>query len=272
MRTWVEGLGGRQQSIIRRLTKEAVQNHQNIRGLGEGGPAASEGSFAATEAHSVQHQFLNQAQSIPGLGFAASLLMKDEGTKKSNYEYPTVTSTGAPTSYYASMSSEIKTPVHGTGSASTYISSYVCSPAQNQVYRPPSPPRLYGMPSETPQSGYAPSYASSYISRPGPPPGFPGAESARYGKHHTQEGRHKHEFHHHKNEDHDGHGHHHHKGTTPGFPEPGSGGFTPLQGPPLGFPNAESLSYGSYSSQAPRFPEERPSSNNDDSYQYGWRY
>ncbi|KAF8627351.1 hypothetical protein AX15_004421 [Amanita polypyramis BW_CC] len=283
MHTWVEGLKDRQQSVLRRLTKGAVRNHQNIRGLGEGGPATSGGSFAVAEAHNVQQGFLSQAQNIPGLGFAASLL-KDEGTKRSNYEYPTAASTGAPTPYYVSEAKY--TPGYETESSSKFTSSYVSPPFQSQAYAPPRPPQPYGMPSETSQSGYAPSYAPSYISRPEPPseptyPSFPGAEPARHGEHHhhhhTHEGRHESEHgsyeEYNRNEGRHQHDHRHHVGNTGyeyggRFPEPGSGGFTLPPGSSPSDPSAES--YESYSSQAPRFPEERPSS--DDSYYYGRRY
>ena len=56
-----------QQSVIQRLNKESVRNHRNLRIAGEGGPPASQGSFAEQEGHQLQQAVLGH---IPGVGYS----------------------------------------------------------------------------------------------------------------------------------------------------------------------------------------------------------
>ncbi|KAK2461278.1 hypothetical protein APHAL10511_006805 [Amanita phalloides] len=283
MRVWTDGLGGRRQSILKRLSKEAVRNHQNVRGSGEGGPAASNSSFAAAEAHSVQQQFMSHAQNIPGLGSVASILTKGDNVNTGGSQY--LTSATAETKYTPGYSG------YNTESSSTY--SYAAKPTQS--HGPLSP---YRVSSETP--GYTPSYASSNLpsSRLPLEPSYPGIASAGPAVHHGHEGRQEpwletgHEGHYRHHEDHRSHsyghhedhrshsyGHHEHlhehlhgesSGYAPGgFPEPVPGGaFAPAPDAGFGFPGAEPYRSSSYSSQEPRFPNPQQP---DDSYQYGWR-
>jgi len=272
MRSWVNGLGSNQQSILRRLSKEAVRNHQNVRDAGQGGPGPSGGSFAAAQAHS-------HGQNAPGMSF----FKKDNKSS----QYVTSANIGEPTSNYGSTTAEAKyTPVYqdyAAESSSSYTSA--SKPAPSHAYRPPSPYRPYSTSNET--SGYAPSYAPSY-SLPGPPPGpptypgFSGAEPAQYGRHHygheagheswqddQPEGHHKRREDHH---DHSYHHHHHHESsgyTTGGFenePVPGEP-FQPVPETPFSFRDTQP-----YTGQTPQGSRFSNPPQSDDPNQYGWRY
>lgn len=267
MRLWVDGLGGSQQSILRRLSKEAVRNHQNVRDAGQDGLVPSGGSFAMTEAHSVKQQFLSHEQNTPGM-------KKDNKSS----QYATTSDTGVPTLNYASTTAEAKyTPGYqdyAAESSSSYTST--SRPAPSHAYIPPSPSRPYGASNET--SGYAPSYTSSYSPLPGPPPvlpaesaypGFSGAEPAQYGRYHYEHEAGHESWHNDQPgghlerredlQDHSYHHHHHHEssGYTPGgFSEPAS---QPVPETPFNLPDAQPYSTGSRFAQS------------NDSNQYGWR-
>jgi hypothetical protein len=67
MYTWVNGLGNKKQSVLDRLTKEAVRNHKNIRLSGEGGTGAAEGSYGQNMGHQAQSDIQSYLSShIPG--------------------------------------------------------------------------------------------------------------------------------------------------------------------------------------------------------------
>ena len=70
------------QSIIQRLNKEAVRNHQNVRRGGEGGAAASQGSFAEGQAHHLQ-QSLSGA--VPGVGMLMGQSKEAEAGRSPGY-------------------------------------------------------------------------------------------------------------------------------------------------------------------------------------------
>ena len=270
MRLWVDGLGSSQQSILRRLSKEAVRNHQNVRDAGQDGPGPSGGSFVTTEAHShsVKQQFL-------------PLLNKDNNS--SQYVTITTANTGEPTSNYASTTAEAKYTPRYQDYAAESSSPYTSKPAPSHGYRPPSPYRPHGTSNET--SGYAPSYTPSLPGPPpGPPagpayPGFSGADPAQYGRHHHYGHEAGHESwhddqpegHHKRREDlhdHSYHHHHHHEssGYTPGgFSEPVPGG--PVPETPFSFPNSQP-----YQGQTPQEPRFANLPQSDDPNQYGWRY
>ncbi|KAF8637884.1 hypothetical protein AX17_002507 [Amanita inopinata Kibby_2008] len=254
MRTWVHQLGSRQRSVLSRLTKDAVRSHQNTRLSGEGGAPVSQDSFAASEAHNVQQELLGQVQNIPGVGQAASFLMKQDGLgyKKTAPEYSSsfetssvsgVSETGA---HYAGTRTEARyTPAHGGGAGGSYGSSYTTTQGHGQTYQPPPgpPPGHYGAPGETSHTGYAPSYMPP--SGPPPEPGFPGFSGAE------PHVRPPHGF--------------RDLGGAGGM---GGGGYAPPPGPPpFGFPDADQ--YGVPPSQGPPFPGAPP--RRDDSYSYGWR-
>ncbi|KAJ7439335.1 heterokaryon incompatibility protein HET-C [Mycena latifolia] len=158
MHTWVNGLGSRKHSVIQRLSKNAVRNHQNVRAAGEGGPAAAEGSFAANEAHQFQHHIQGYAQQIPGVSQAQAMFGgHNHGQGR---EMP-----GGAGGY------------PGGGQASSYYEGGGAPPAQ--------PAYGGGSPAPPAQPGYgsgAPSFPgqSSYPSPAGPPPSFPGAETSSY--------------------------------------------------------------------------------------------
>ncbi|KAJ7033651.1 heterokaryon incompatibility protein Het-C-domain-containing protein [Mycena alexandri] len=171
MHTWVDGLGNRKHSILQRLTKNAVRNHENVRKGGEGGVAAAEGTFAANQAHQVQHQLAGYAQGIPGVSQAQSMFGGGHGHGQGREMPP---SGGQASSYYEGGGQghghgAPAQPSHGPGS------SYAPPSGPPSSYAPPSgPPTSYAPPSGPPSfpgadSGYAPSYAP-----PSGPPSFPG--------------------------------------------------------------------------------------------------
>ena len=57
----------RQQTVLQRLTKQAVRDHKNIRLQGEGGQPEAVGSYAYNEGHAAQNALLGYAQGIPGV-------------------------------------------------------------------------------------------------------------------------------------------------------------------------------------------------------------
>ncbi|GBE88758.1 Het-C-domain-containing protein [Sparassis crispa] len=73
MRNWVQGLGGRQREIVDRLSKDAVRNHRNVRGTGEGGSVTAQGTFAQNIGLQAQHDIIAD---VPGLAAAQSLFGK----------------------------------------------------------------------------------------------------------------------------------------------------------------------------------------------------
>ncbi|KAF7351244.1 hypothetical protein MSAN_01555900 [Mycena sanguinolenta] len=155
METWVNSLGGRKQSVFQRLTKHSVQNHENIRQAGEGGKPATEGTFAANQAHNFQHQVASYAtQHVPGAAQAQAVMGGGHGHGHGHGH------------------SHGRREMPGGGGASSFPRE-----ASSQSYQPPSGPppssSSGSMPPSFPgaePSGYNPSYA--------PPPSFPGAAPA----------------------------------------------------------------------------------------------
>ncbi|KAH0581396.1 hypothetical protein H2248_012481 [Termitomyces sp. 'cryptogamus'] len=82
MNNWVNDLGKKKERIIRRLTKEAVRNHENVRLAGEGGAPVSQGSFAQAEGSEFQNTLLGYANQIPGVSQATQLFDAAGGGKK----------------------------------------------------------------------------------------------------------------------------------------------------------------------------------------------
>ncbi|KAJ7240833.1 heterokaryon incompatibility protein Het-C-domain-containing protein [Mycena haematopus] len=174
METWVNGLGARRNSIFQRLTKNAVRNHENIRAAGEGGTPATEGTFAANQAHNFQHQVAGYAaQHIPGAA-QAQALMGGRQNHGQGREIPGgggagYSGGGQADAYYGGggPSAARQEPAYGSGAPP------FPGQASSPSYYPPSgpPPSTSSMPSSFPNaepSGYNPSYA---------PPSFPGAPS-----------------------------------------------------------------------------------------------
>ncbi|KAM6503457.1 Heterokaryon incompatibility protein Het-C domain containing protein [Amanita muscaria] len=274
MHSWVNELGNKRQSIISRLTKDQVRSHRNIRGASEGGPATSQDTFAAAQAHSVQQQISGFAQNIPGAGLASSLLMKNDGSRK-DAQYPAAG--GSASSYYAGETT-----------------SYSSTPSYQTLG--------YGGSIEPPaQSGYGPSYGPSYSqSYGGPPePNIPAPLPAgydtqyKYGSNHEarqqrHEARHealeerreaRHEAHQQRHEArHEAHQQRHEAGhgtrqdnnydygVAPGrFPEPGTEGYE--QGSASSFPDADPYdNQFQTSSRPPRFPGSQSPADS-----YSWR-
>ncbi|KAF6744747.1 heterokaryon incompatibility protein Het-C-domain-containing protein [Ephemerocybe angulata] len=184
---WYNKLGKRQSDVIRRLSKNAVRNHENIRLSGEGGAPASEGSITG---YAQSH--------IPGFN-AAQGMFGSGGPSRDGQPgggYP-----GAPP-----MGHSFSEPAQPAGEASSYYGGGSAAPSHNQssghgAYAAPgsiSAAPSYGggaAPSHTPPAhhvaaGYAPSYGrpsggqsaagGHHASGPsfpaqGGPPSFPGA-------------------------------------------------------------------------------------------------
>ncbi|EAU89396.1 heterokaryon incompatibility protein HET-C [Coprinopsis cinerea okayama7 len=241
MRDWVEKLPNKHQ-IIQRLSKQSVRNHEHIRAAGDGGPPASQGSFAEGQAHQFQQTLQGYAQNIPGFSAAQSMFGSAHG-------------------YARDMPAHGHRHGHGghshgppaSGEAASYFGGGAPSappmPASPSTYgAPPVPPSpsTYGPPHssfvEPNRPGYSPSYSSPPPSFPGggapsfpgaapgfpsgpggsPPPSFPGAAPGF-------------------------------PGAAPRFPDAGGyDGAPPFPGGPQGFPSADS--YQSGYGQPPRFP------------------
>ncbi|KAJ7185658.1 heterokaryon incompatibility protein Het-C-domain-containing protein [Mycena filopes] len=180
MHTWVNGLANRKQSILQRLTKNAVRNHENVRLGGEGGAAAAEGSFAAGQAHQFQGKLQGYAQGIPGVGQAQAIFGGLGGGHGQGREMPPPGG-GQASEYYAGgegghghghAHGAPAQPAHGYAPPSGPPSSYAPPSGPPSSYAPPPGPPSF--PGADNNAGYAPSYSPSYAPPPGPP-SFPGA-------------------------------------------------------------------------------------------------
>ncbi|TEB34401.1 Het-C-domain-containing protein [Coprinellus micaceus] len=185
---WFNKLGGRQSDIVRRLNKNSVRNHQNIRLSGEGGAPASEGSFATGQAHQFQQNIAGYAsQHIPGFSQAQGLFNssgpKRDGAPGAGPGQPSYP--GAP-----GMAYSFSEPT--TGEAASYYAGGDTKSSTNQPYSPPSISASASYASGGSHSSSGPGgnhaasgYTPSYGPRPGshgPPggggtPSFPGAPS-----------------------------------------------------------------------------------------------
>ncbi|KAF8903359.1 heterokaryon incompatibility protein Het-C-domain-containing protein [Gymnopilus junonius] len=278
MREWINKVPN-QHSVIQRLSKESVRNHQNTRLGGEGGAAASQGSYAESQAHNVQHAIGGYVQGIPGVAQVSSLIggVTGGGAGPGRRDMPGMPG-GAPgfpgAGGMPSSHAVPSPPPPMTGQAASYYGGgsggYAPPPGGLSGYAPPSgpPPSSYGggsgpsYPQHEPVrqgSGYAPAYdyaPPGVASFPGAGPSFP-TEGHGQGLGHVDTppafppsfpGAETHNLHGH-------HGHHaHHQGTLPsgggyappsgpppgGFPAPGGGYGMPDEGaPPFGFPGAD---------------------------------
>ncbi|KAJ7778275.1 heterokaryon incompatibility protein HET-C [Mycena metata] len=196
MHTWVNGLGNRKQSILQRLTKNAVRNHENVRRGGEGGVAAAEGTFAASQAHQFQHQVTGYAQGIPGVSQAQSMFGGGHGHQGQGREMPpSGGQAGSPRlarghRMLPRLARRRRTPPSGPPSSYAPPPGPPSFPGADSGYAPsyappPGPPSFPGGPGEygsPPPGGYgypggAPEFPGSPPSFPGgPSPGFPGAD------------------------------------------------------------------------------------------------
>ena len=166
IRDWFGKLRDKE-SIIRRLSKNAVRVHDNVRLSGEGGSGVSEGSFAQGQAIQFQHSL---GEKIPLFGTALNVVQGNKRDLAPGQDFsvePTV------------MSPPPLVPCRGHG----YVSPPGPPPAMHYAPPPGPPPTTchspttYSPPAGPPpqqshyqapnHSGYAPSYEPAPY---GPPP------------------------------------------------------------------------------------------------------
>ncbi|KAI0819917.1 Het-C-domain-containing protein [Trametes gibbosa] len=86
MHRWVQELAGQQHEVLRRLTKQAVRNHENIRLAASGGGGSSSSSGGAPQGYThnagvqAQHQLGGYINQVPGMAQAQSLMGKLSGS------------------------------------------------------------------------------------------------------------------------------------------------------------------------------------------------
>ncbi|KAF9225961.1 Het-C-domain-containing protein [Gyrodon lividus] len=249
MRTWGQSLGEGRNEILRRLSRDAVRAHQNVRLSGEGGAPATQETYAYNQGVQVQQDVQGLVAQIPGVAQAQSLLnMVSGGPQGPRRDGPGsgLVSPGATvgglgfgggpgpvpqsyhgglpgggklTSYYSStQTTSLPSPGGGMSTYSSTTNSYgpPSDPPASSMYGGHGHSSAYAEPApgapSFPMGGGGGSFAPPYASSHSsslPGPSFPGAE-------------HTHSM--------GGHGHHAHGvyGAPPG-PPPGSyhapGGF-----------------------------------------------
>ncbi|CAA7264296.1 unnamed protein product [Cyclocybe aegerita] len=175
MRDWFSKSSG-QQSVLQRLSKNAVRNHENIRLAGEGGAPAAQGSYAQGQAHQFQAYL---GQNVPGFSQAQSLFggagnAKDGPGGMGPGAMPPHTHGHGPTSPQPPIGGQAASYYNsgpggdgggGRGGGSGYAPSYGGGSSYSARVPSPSSP-----PPPPPRPGYSPSYAPTY---PSPPPGPP---------------------------------------------------------------------------------------------------
>jgi hypothetical protein len=212
MQDWFKGLGHKQSSVVQRLSKNAVRNHENIRAAGEGGKPEAHGTWAHNQGLQFQQNISGYVSNIPGVSQAQSLFGGGGGNRRdapggvgseTPYQPP------APGAFQDSMpsSGEAGAFFAGGNSAPSHAGSpYSGVPPTPQHHQehggytpsyapPPGPPGTHGgyAPSYSgapgggyppPQSSYPggpiPSFPSAFASGPsfsGPPPSFPQNQS-----------------------------------------------------------------------------------------------
>ncbi|KAI0738947.1 heterokaryon incompatibility protein Het-C-domain-containing protein [Daedaleopsis nitida] len=185
MHRWVEELGQQKQENLRRLTKQAVRNHENIR-LGSHGSAAnpSQGSAGYNYGVQTQNQIHGYVNQIPGVSQASNMFGQAQNLiGKFNNSRPNfgvgregTPEGGGPPGGFPSASTYGGPPPPSTGEAASFYGGGGGGPSPAPGYGVPSPAPGYnpsssyaqppGAPPPQPptHSGYAPSYSS-----PGPP-------------------------------------------------------------------------------------------------------
>ncbi len=179
LRDWFQKVPN-QGSVLQRLSKNAVRNHENIRVAGEGGPPVSHGS--AAEGQGLQFQ-QSLSQNVPLFGTALNF-----ATGNSRDSATTV-------GYVEASSHSVAVVAPGPFSNTDQTSSYYRDTQPGNYAPPPGPPPPTwsysppdGPPSFQPPShlGYAPSYGPASYDSSSPagvplfpsehsPPSFPGA-------------------------------------------------------------------------------------------------
>lgn len=274
MRSWVQGLGGKQHATLQRLTKDAVRNHQNIRLAGDGGVSAAEGTYAYNQGQHVQHEVTSYVQGLPGVSQVQNIL--GSGGHGNRKEMPDSLNAGYPGAAANSGHNHGQPPpafppnassFSGNSAGSTYTSqgqpspsflsnnapSFPGGPGGSAYTAPTGPPPSFpgggsGGSPYMPPTGAPPTNYSSYSPSYNTPPSFPGEE-------------HQHHPHHH-------HGHHAPSsgygppsdgyGTSPGFPGAGPnfpGAAPEFPGSPPQFPGAPQFPGGP---SGPQFPDAAP--------------
>ncbi|TFK72137.1 Het-C-domain-containing protein [Pluteus cervinus] len=258
VKTWFQGLGSNQNTIIQRLSKQAVRNHQNIRIGAQGGTGHGHDSSQAQQLQQNLQGYVNQASGGQAQPFFSALgggagQGRNVGSGFPGGPGPGIMAPPLQTSFSGGpvpggAASSFHAGDHGGHSHShpSGTTSYPASPTthhphqQHQSFAPPSgPPPSFGGPQPPHHAGYAPSYAPSgpggpgggpggFPSAPGGPGGFSGFPGAGGpGGYAPPTG---------PPPGHHGHGH----GAPGGFP---GAGFHPPAGPPpgqggFGFPGA----------------------------------
>ena len=212
MHQWMQGLKN-QHDVLRRLTKQAVRNHENIRQAGEGGPPETHDSYAHTQGIQMQHNIESYVSSVPIIGQAQHFLGHSSGGPSREMldgQKPGANPTPA-AHMYSSPGLPPPPPPSSGEAASFYSPPPGSAPGSSSTFSPPSgpPPSFpdgpggYASPGgyPPPTGGYAPNYSSPgpsfpeyhptggydsgytpppggpgpapYGAPPGPPPGFP---------------------------------------------------------------------------------------------------
>lgn len=207
MSTWLQSLGNNRQEVLRRLTKQAVRNHENIRLAGQGGSAPAQGGYAQNAGVEAQHNLQGYLNQVPGMSSASAMLSKINSPGGSGGGFPSMGQAqsmlgkfgvggggessgffsreveGAPyggaqaqTSSYSSAtmpsggmetSYSTTSTYPGQGDGHGHAASYLSSPSQPEAYPPPIP---------------SPSYSSGPGSAPPPPSsGYAPAYASSYG-------------------------------------------------------------------------------------------
>ncbi|KXN89330.1 hypothetical protein AN958_05828 [Leucoagaricus sp. SymC.cos] len=222
VRDWFQGLGNKQHSVLSRLSKNAIRNHENTRLGGEGGAPAAQGTFAEAQGHHFQQVIAGYTSGIPGTqglfnatGFGKT---RSEGGRGEAASFLHSGGGGPPVNSYSSPGS-YPPPSGPPPPSGGYPAPSGPPPGSSYpgIHPPGAPPHSTGGPggggpgwNPPAHSGYAPSYSSpppGAISQSVSSPPFPGAGGGPH---------------------------------IPGFPSiPGSGptsAYLPPGGPPPGFP------------------------------------
>jgi hypothetical protein len=176
MRNWVQAMGHKQHDVLRRLSKQAVRNHENIRGAGEGGPPETQTSYASNQAHHLQQNIHGYVASIPVVGQAQQFMGQFSGGSGPRREMPSAPG-GPPTGFPNSPTRHetwpgTSPPLPTSGEAASFYAGNNSGGGSASGYPPQAPPPSF--PSMPDTGGYAPNYSS-------PPPAFPDYNPGGYG-------------------------------------------------------------------------------------------
>jgi hypothetical protein len=182
MRNWLQGMGHKQHELLRRLNKQAVRNHENIRTAGDGGPPESQSSYAYHQAIHVQQNIQGYVTSIPGVGQAQQFMGNFSGGSGNRREMPSgpgYPPTEFPTSPTSGQTWPSGPPPPTSGEAASFYAESNLGGGGGggggsaSSYAPPQgPPPSF--PSAPDATGYNPNYSSS-------PPSFPAYNPSGYG-------------------------------------------------------------------------------------------